>query len=171
MILYQLQCDHDHRFEAWFRDSSAYDHLAEAGELSCPVCGSRAVSKALMAPRLARRRGDDAPPPPEAPAASAPAPVSGPFPPAARVAASTFPPGEQGAELAEKLGDMLKKVRTLVETHCDNVGDRFAEEARRIHYGETEPRGIYGQTTPEEAQDLAEEGVEFTAVPWLRHDA
>ncbi len=151
MIKYQLVCAHDHTFDAWFRDSAAYDLQAGAGEVLCPACGTSEVSKALMTPRLARRKGADEAPP----AVAAPVPAAPPKP----------------AMLAAAMGQALRQLREVVEKTCDNVGDKFADEARKIHYGESEARGIYGQTTPEEAEDLRDEGVEFVSVPWARNDA
>lgn len=150
MIKYQLVCAHDHTFDAWFRDSAAYDVQASAGEVLCPVCGTSEVAKALMTPRLARRKGADA----------APQPVAAPAP-----AVPNKP-----AALAAAMGQALRQLRAVVEKSCDDVGDKFADEARKIHYGESEARGIYGQTTPEEAEDLRDEGVEFVSVPWARND-
>lgn len=159
MIKYQLVCANDHTFDAWFRDSAAYDQQAGGGEILCPSCGTTEVSKALMAPNLARRKGaDDAPKAP---------------PPAEGVAAPAKPPAvpPQPAMVAAAMGQALRVLRAVVEKNCDYVGDKFAEEARKIHKGEAEARGIYGETTPEEAEELREEGVEFAAVPWVRNDS
>ncbi len=146
MILYQLECRNQHGFEAWFRDSKAYDSQAKAGRVTCPVCGSRKVAKAPMAPNIATRR--------EAPAA-APATAKDP----------THP------EIAEAI-ELLRALRRQVEENCDNVGDQFAEEARKMHYGEAERRDIYGDATAEQAEELREEGIEFGQIPWLpRHDS
>lgn len=157
MILYELVCEHRHTFESWFRDSAAFDALAAADGLTCPVCGSARVQKALMAPRLARRKGQDAPAAPssEAPGAVPDTPVQD---------------GDGGAALA-RLGELVQAVREHVEKNCDYVGRGFADEARRIHYGEAKPRGIYGETTPDEARSLREEGVEFLAVPGRRTES
>lgn len=160
MILYELVCEHGHSFESWFRDSAAFDALAAAQGLSCPTCGSASVGKALMAPRLARRKGhDDRPAPRED---------------SEQQAASS----EQKAPSVQKLtavpeavamvNEFLEQVRTHVETTCDYVGDQFAEEARRIHYGETEARGIYGEATPEDTKALHEEGVDILPLPGRR---
>lgn len=138
MILFNLKCAKDHEFEAWFRDGDAFDAQAAAKKISCPLCGSRKVAKAPMAPRIAKRSG-------------------------------------KKSELAEKQAAILQELRELrkkVEANFDYVGDRFAEEARRIHYGEVDARGIYGETSDEEARALNEEGIEFVRIPWLpRHDS
>lgn len=149
MIKYQLVCTNEHTFDAWFRDSAAYDRQAGAGEVLCPVCGTAEVSKALMAPRVGRRKGTD----------DGDRPVR------------DMPPAEKQAMLAAKVGQALRLLRRHVEENCDYVGDRFAEEARKIHYGEADARGIYGETTSEEAEELREEGVEFYSVPWPRTDS
>jgi hypothetical protein len=151
MIKYQLVCAHEHIFDAWFRGSAAYDVQAGAGEVLCPVCGTTDVSKALMTPRLGRRKGAEAPVP-AVPEAAPPVPAAKP------------------AMMAAAMGQILRELRSVVEKNCENVGEKFADEARKIHYGEAEPRGIYGQTTPKEADDLRDEGVEFHTVPWARND-
>jgi hypothetical protein len=149
MIKYALQCPHDHAFEGWFRDSAAFDEQAGAGDLACPVCGARDVRKAIMAPRLGKGSA---------------------VPRQVQVAQPTGP-GEASAPQA-KLREKLLELRRLVETQCDPVGPAFAEEARKMHYGEAEARGIYGETTPDEAEALREEGIAFAAVPWIsRGDA
>ena len=145
MILFELKCAQDHRFEGWFRDGRNFETQRKGGKIACPICASRKVEKAPMAPRIAKG------------AAAKPAPASPP-PPAA----------EAPQAMAVKA---LRELRAKVEADCDYVGPTFAEEARRIHYGETEPRGIYGETTDEEAEALDEEGIEFARIPWLpRHD-
>lgn len=161
MILYQLVCERHHTFEAWFRDSHAFDIQQAAQEVSCPACGTPKVSKALMAPNISSRKAAE-----EAPASES---VSVPPAPPA------VPGGNAGdssqAVLMAKMGEMLRELRHHVEANCDNVGNEFAEEARKIHYGEADPRGIYGETTTEEARELLDEGIDFLAVPWLRRDA
>lgn len=164
MILYELVCEARHSFESWFRNSAAFDALASAHELTCPVCGSSNVQKALMAPRLARRKGQDDRPAPasDTPEMSPAAPEEG-TPPAT-------PEGDSGAALAQ-IGEFIRSVREHVEKNCDYVGRGFADEARRIHYGEAKPRGIYGETSPDEAKALHEEGVEFLPLPGRRTDS
>jgi len=187
MILYALQCDVGHTFEAWFRDAAGFDEQAEAGVITCPVCGTHSVTKAIMAPRLARHHGArqaetrppsgdrstgaDADPPaataaadPSAPGDTAPGSAVPATAPANAPAAVTGP----RAEAARRLASALESLRSTVEQTCDNVGDRFAEEARRIHYGETEARGIYGRATADEADALRDEGVDFATLPWPR---
>ncbi|MBP2300001.1 DUF1178 family protein [Azospirillum picis] len=191
MILFALRCPADHRFEAWFRNGAAFDEQAAAHQISCPICGDTGVAKAPMAPRIAKgvaRAADRARERAESSAASspaaepAPAAASSPAPAAANLPAplsGALPaPADMMASLPSSLNDAqreavaevmrhLTEVRRTVEKNCDYVGDRFAEEARRIHYGETDPRGIYGQASDEEVAELHEEGVTFHRLPWV----
>ncbi len=139
MIVYDLRCDQDHGFEAWFRDSEAYDAQVAANEVLCPICGSIKVEKALMAPNLGRTRK------------------------AGKVSDKAPQDNAKAAEIRRS----LLEIRSQVEANCDYVGERFAEEARRMHFGETDPRGIYGETTAEEATSLKEDGVAVQRIPWL----
>ena len=169
MILYNLRCHKDHVFETWFRDCASYDSQAEAGVIECPVCGSKTVEKAIMAPNVTksagrRRSREDSPP--------AAGPSEG-GPPAARTAVSNAPVGGattkamREAERSVKVRQALQELRRQVEESFDYVGPEFAEEARKIHYGETEERPIYGETSEEEAEALEEEGVSVSRIPWL----
>jgi hypothetical protein len=159
MILYQIVCENDHSFEAWFRDSAGYDQQVALGEVSCPLCGTPHVRKALMAPRLARRKGRD-----EAALRAVPAGAPDGAPEAAKTVAGPR------TEISHKIREALHDLRRQVEAQCDYVGDRFADEARKIHAGESGGRPIYGETTREEAETLKEEGVDFVSVPWLKAD-
>jgi len=147
MIKYALACDKGHTFESWFADSAAYDKQAKRGLVSCPQCGSAKVEKAIMAPRLSgtRKRAtslDVAVPQDKAPVA-------------------VMSPVEQ--ELRSK----LKELREHIVKNADNVGEKFPEEARKIHYGETEHRSIYGVASLEDAKELAEEGIDVHPIPVL----
>lgn len=135
MIRYQLRCDSDHEFEAWFRDSATYDEQRAGEEITCPVCGGTEIAKAPMAPALARTRE------------------------------SGKSPERRAEEVAREVLDAVGRLREHVEEHCDYVGDEFPEEARRIHYGEVEERGIYGEASLDEARELVEEGIEFYRLP------
>ena len=158
MIRYALICDKGHDFESWFQDSAAYEKQAKRGLVACPHCGSPKVEKAIMAPRLsasAKKRGapiETSASPVEASAAPAPAPAA----PVAMIS-----PQEQ--EFRSK----LKELRDHLTKNADNVGTKFPEEARKMHYGEIEHRSIYGVASPEEAKDLSEEGIEFHPLPLL----
>lgn len=170
MILFVLKCTADHRFEAWFRNGDAYETQAAAKAIACPVCGDTHITKAPMAPRIAKGgrskdgadRGNGAPE-----AVPATTPPGGGATAAAPVPAMASLPPELRERIAAEVMRQLTEVRRTVETNCDYVGDRFAEEARRIHYGETDPRGIYGEATDKEAEELEEEGVTFGRIPWL----
>ncbi len=156
MIRFALNCGRGHAFESWFRDNASWERQAKAGLVECPHCGSTQVEKAIMAPRVARTdRGGE--PVANLPAA-APAPAEAP----AEMAA--LPPE------ARAMRDMLRALRRHVEANADNVGPRFADEARRMHYGEIEHRAIYGSATPEEARELREEGVEAHPLPIIPDD-
>jgi hypothetical protein len=134
MIRYSLICDREHEFDGWFASSDGFDAQLAAGEVLCPHCGSPNVSKALMAPNIARGKALSADASPQ-------------------------------AVFAEKLSMMMLALKKHVEENCDYVGDAFAEEARRIHYGEAEHRDIYGEATLDEARELIEEGVEVAPLP------
>jgi hypothetical protein len=158
MIRYALICDHEHSFESWFQNSAAYDKQVKRGLVTCPVCNSAKISKALMAPRLSgvKKRGQAIAAAEAAPAADMPAAVPAPAAPVAMIS-----PQEQ--EFRAK----LKELREHIVKNADNVGQKFPEEARKMHYGETEPRSIYGEASPEQAKELHEEGNEFHAQPVL----
>jgi len=156
MIRYALACDQGHDFESWFADSAAYDKQAKRRLIACPHCGSAKVEKAIMAPRLAGNRKGAAPI--EVPA-EAPAETTGAAPEKAPVAMIS----PQERELRAK----LKELREHLTQNADNVGAKFPEEARKMHYGEIEHRSIYGEATPDDAKALAEEGIEFHPLPIL----
>src|SRR5262245_43134382 len=134
MILYRLRCSEGHEFESWFKDSKTYERQEKKSLIGCAICGDLKVERAIMAPRLGKgskvKRVEAAP-------AAAPPPV-----PSAEQ--------QQMAALArhvpKELREALLKVREHVEKNCEHVGDKFAEEARKIHYGESDKRGIYGET-------------------------
>jgi hypothetical protein len=156
MIRYALVCEQGHGFESWFQDSAAYEKQVEHGLVTCPHCASVKVEKAIMAPRLsasAKKRGARI----ETPAANVEAAATPPAPaPVAMIS-----PQEQ--EFRAK----LKELRDHLIKNADNVGAKFPDEARKMHYGETEHRSIYGVASPEEAKDLSEEGIEFHPLPPL----
>ena len=162
MIRYNLACAKGHAFESWFANSAAYDKQARRGLLECPLCGSSKVEKALMTPRLARTRKSDVAisAPPEA--VATPETVATAPEPAAPVAVIS----PQERELRAK----LKELRDHIVKNADNVGDRFPNEARKMHYGEIEHRPIYGEASPEEARALIDEGVEVSPLPTLPDD-
>ncbi len=173
MILYDLRCRKGHVFEAWFRDSTAYDDQAEAGGIACPSCGSKKVEKAPMAPRLAKgglaRGGLDGGVGETGEARRAEAQISETGPtetgPTETGPAETETAKAETAKAAEAMR-ALRGLRRKVEDNFDYVGPQFAEEARKIHYGESDAHNIYGETSDEEAKELHDEGVAFTRIPW-----
>jgi len=164
MIVYQLRCSNGHEFEAWFRDGATYDDQAKAGDVNCPHCGDAHVCKAVMAPNIAPSRSRAAGPPDEAET------ITPPLPPAALDTSDTRAE-KRAREVAEEILEAVGSIRTEIEENCEDVGDNFAEEAKRIHYGESEERGIYGSATDDEAEELTEEGVEFYRLPSTRRDS
>ena len=162
MIRYALVCDRGHDFESWFQNSAAYDKQVKRGLVTCPMCNSAKVYKALMAPRLSgvKKRGKAAPPA-ETAAVVAPTPDTAPTVPAVATPVAMMSPQER--EFRAK----LKELREHITKNADYVGQQFPEEARKMHYGETEHRSIYGEASPEQAEELHEEGIEFHALPVL----
>jgi hypothetical protein len=162
MIRYALNCDQGHEFESWFQNSAAYDKQAKRALVTCPVCGSAKVEKAMMAPRLANSDIAEPRPSPANPAPPLqPAPMP-PIPPKNPVA-MMLPPER---ELRQK----LKELRDHITKNASYVGTSFPEEARKIHYGETEQRSIYGEASADDARELHEEGIEFHPLPILPDD-
>jgi hypothetical protein len=157
VIAYTLRCDSGHAFESWFASSAAYDNQAKRGLVSCPLCGSARVCKAIMAPSVARtdqgeRRGSGS---------------------EAAPAVASSEPERKLAMLGERerqLRDMIRALRRHVADTADYVGQRFPEEARQMHNGDIEHRSIWGEASFEEAKALAEEGVEVQALPVLPDD-
>ncbi len=137
MIKYTLLCADGHEFEGWFPSSAGYERQAQAGQVTCPVCGGDKVTKAMMAPNIAtsEKRADG------------------------------------GSPVPREVVEMLRAVRKHVTETADYVGPRFAEEARKMHFGENEPRGIYGEATVAEAKSLLSDGVEICPLPKLPDDA
>lgn len=136
MIHYSLICENAHKFDGWFRNAEAYDQQHDRGIVTCPVCMSKKVDKALMAPSVSRSSSE-------------------------RVALSIGHP-EQG-----QLRAAMQALRNKVMSEADYVGDKFAEEARKIHFKEVEARGIYGEATREEVTGLIEDGVDFMPLPHI----
>lgn len=161
MIHYQLRCtttEEEHAFDGWYKDSAAFEALLKARLVECPVCGGTEVGRALMAPAIPKkgRPARNAASPPPAPEVA---------PPAASPPASQ-PPAAAGPMPAQ-LRAMLQRLRAEVERNCDYVGADFAEEARRMHRGESERRGIFGEASDSEAESLHEEGIAVARIPWV----
>ncbi len=149
MIRYALSCDKGHGFESWFKSANAYDKQAARGLIGCPACGSTKIGKAIMAPGVGRG----------AAAREAPAPPAAVPEPRAPVVMLS----EKERELRTK----LKELRDHVVKNADYVGQKFPEEARKMHYGEVEHRSIYGEASTADAAELIEEGIELHPLPIL----
>ena len=161
MIRYALHCDHDHEFESWFQSSSAYDSQVKRKLVTCPICGSAKVEKAIMAPRIVGKKGRGRAAPPPEPSAETTTTT-----PEAAPSGSTSLMMAQERELRTK----LKELRDHIVKNADNVGERFANEARAMHYGDKEHRPIYGEASPDEAKSLIDEGIEVSPLPTLPED-
>lgn len=140
MISYSLICNNSHKFDAWFRSAEAYDEQHERGIVTCPLCNSVKVEKALMAPAVSRMNSD-------------------------KVSLST------GHPMQAQIREMLRTMRKKVTSEADYVGDKFAEEARKIHFKEADPRGIYGEATRDEVAELIDDGVDFLPLPHVPEEA
>ena len=139
MIRYSLKCEDGHEFDSWFQSADAFDRLLEAGHVTCSVCGTLGVEKAIMTPQvLAPKEKKDS---------SEKRPLSAPASPAEQALAS---------------------LRKFVEKNAENVGEKFAREARAIHYGEAPERSIYGKAKTEDAKALIEDGIPISPLPWGR---
>jgi hypothetical protein len=150
VIHYQLRCGAEHEFDGWFKDSANFERQAKRGLISCPACADTKVTRALMAPGL-RKRGLVIEHETAAPVAEEQKPA----------------PMQAGGVMPDQVRAVLHKLRAEVEKNCDYVGPEFAAEARKIHNGEAEPRGIYGESTPAEAEALADDGIGVARIPWL----
>ena len=182
MIKYQLICDKNHGFEGWFQGSAAYDEQAANGLIRCPLCDSDQVKRALMTPNLAspKRRKSAVPSasdqlPATEPAASVPSSALSAPSTSSRIG-HPAPPDQARVLQAERVQAFgaalveLRQLRQKITRECRDVGDNFAEEARKIHYGEAEAEGIYGQATQEERESLKDEGIEIFDMPWMPSD-
>jgi hypothetical protein len=186
MIKYQLVCDLMHEFEGWFQTGAAFDAQNEAGLVTCPVCDSVKVRRALMTPNLAspKRRRDDVRrlsiaetghpvghqaginmPSSQTVSAHDAASKLDPSKPASAQAAPA-----QAALSQAALGEAIAQLRQLqrkVKSECRDVGTDFATEVRKMHYGDSEPENIYGHSSAEERESLADEGIDIVTLPWL----
>ena len=156
MIRYALHCDRNHEFESWFQSSSAYDSQVKRKFVTCPVCGSAKVDKAIMAPRIVGKKGRERVAPEPAPA------------PTTEVAEQQ--PTSLMMAQERELRAKLKELRDHIVKNADNVGERFPNEARAMHYGDKEHRPIYGEASPDEAKALIDEGIEVSPLPVLPED-
>ena len=137
MILFDLQCDKNHQFECWFASSTKYEEQLKDKMIICPYCNSTKIQKSLMAPNINTKS-----------------------------TSKNSKKNNKKKLVQENLENQIKKFRKYIEKNTDNVGKNFAEEARKIYYGETKSRPIRGESTEKEAQELAEEGIQFSKLPW-----
>jgi len=162
MIVFDLKCEHSHQFEAWFKSSGAYEDQLKSGLVTCPFCDSAAITKAPMAPNVATKgnqtargrqgEGGNQLLKPEEKPENNDAILSG--------------TGDHTlTALAAEAQKVFAKLKVHVEENCDYVGSDFADEARKIHYGESKERGIYGESTKEETIELLEEGIDIMPLP------
>lgn len=141
MIRYSLICDNAHGFEGWFSGSADFDRQVEAGFLTCPVCNSAAISKSLMTPSVSTARKQEQ-------------------------------KQAVAVDLAQKqMMAKLKEAVAAIKATSEDVGEKFPEEARKIHYGEADARGIIGKASFDEVRSLVDEGIEIAPLPVLPEDA
>jgi hypothetical protein len=154
MIRYNLRCERGHAFESWFQSSQAYETQEKRQLVNCPSCGSAKVERAIMAPQIVSKKSRDR---------TAPVPAA---------AADTAVPSSTPLMMAQEreLRAKLRELRDHIVKNADNVGERFPNEARKMHYGDIEHRPIYGEASPEEARSLIDEGVEVSPLPVLPDD-
>jgi hypothetical protein len=165
MIRYDLQCEAcDHAFDGWFRDSEAFARLAAAQLVECPSCGASRVSKQLMTPAVRKAPGVKGRPEATGRAVAPPRPAA---PPPAGPADGPAPSQAVAGPIPAQVLAVLQRMRAEIEQRCDYVGRDFADEARRMHRGESERGGIYGETTPDEAEALRDEGIDIASIPWV----
>lgn len=178
MIRYRVICEEGHGFDAWFASSATFDDQVGRSNVACPQCGSTAVTRGLMAPavRSSRKREAAANADAARGAAATPEAAGGADAAAGESGGAPIRPGEKvrlaRLEAAQKAYlEAVRQIRAHIVANATDVGPAFPEEARRIHYGESDPRGIYGQASPEEARELVEEGIEVMPIPVLPEDA
>jgi hypothetical protein len=158
MIRYNLRCAKGHSFESWFQSSAAYESQEKRKLVSCPACGSVKVERAIMAPQIVSKKGRD----------KAPTSVEATDVPATQTPSQESTPLLMAQEI--ELRAKIKELRDHIVKNADNVGERFPNEARKMHYGDIEHRPIYGEASPEEARSLIDEGVEVSPLPVLPDD-
>jgi hypothetical protein len=166
MIRYALICDRKHEFDIWFSSSGDYDKQRKRGLVTCPVCDSKKVAKAIMAPAIGRagRKDSDTPGDAALPAAAT----------ATSPAEAVSVPGTENVAMVSPqevaFRAKLKELRDTLVQNAENVGKKFPETARKMHYGEIEHRSIYGEASPQEAKEMHDEGIDFHPLPVLPDD-
>ncbi|MFL2782385.1 MAG: DUF1178 family protein [Rhodospirillales bacterium] len=152
MILYELKCSKNHTFEAWFKDSSSYEEQIKCGNVSCPICSDTSIQKAIMSPSISsatRKKGIE-------------------YEQSENKTNMLFNK-DSNKKIAGRIRKSNEKIQKYIEENCENVGQNFAEEARAIHYGESEKRSIYGEATQSEVSDLIEEDIPISSIPWKKN--
>ena len=171
MIRYALLCRQDHAFEAWFRDSLAFDIQSDAGQVGCPQCGSADIRKALMAPAIRRtpsiRRSPEVAKGSEAENGAVRVPE--PTPPATALPIDTSVPALSD-DVSAHIRASLRELHARLKATAEDVGSAFPDEARRIHDGEEPARAIYGTATDHEVRSLIEDGIGILPIPALPED-
>ena len=172
MIVYDLACGQGHVFEGWFRDSATFEVQKKDHDIVCPVCADSTVSKAPMAPNLSSGAPASTSEAEAAPETVAAAPAPKKWKRNRRGREQVYAPVGHTAParveaLAAEAARVLRALNEEVRKHCDYVGDKFADEARKMHYGESKQRSIYGETTLDEARELRDEGIEVQPLPRL----
>ncbi|MEM8800137.1 MAG: DUF1178 family protein [Pseudomonadota bacterium] len=175
MIVFDLKCGDGHVFEGWFRSSSDFEDQRERGLLVCPSCGKGEIIKAPMAPRIAKHGLGIQHSEEKADRSPAPAPMpeaDNPSVPQSHKALTKSTSDEPSAAPPSLSGpsEVMRAVKQFVETHFEDVGKGFADEVRKIHYGETDARPIRGDASPAEVAALDEEGIDIVSIPELAAD-
>lgn len=167
MIVFDLKCNHNHTFEGWFRSSDDYDAQSESNLISCPACGSGKVEKAIMAPNVAAKGNQKTSPAKKSNSKKLTlSEARDIMVPEEDITAAIAPDLPQ--DLQDQMEELFAKVQKHVEENCTYVGSDFSDEARKIHYGESDTVGIYGEATEDETLELIEEGIDILPLPIRR---
>ena len=169
MIKYQLICESEHEFEGWFQTSTAFVAQNHDGLLTCPVCDSNIVRRALMTPNLVSSKSRSESSETSVSSATEGMSLASQRGPLAQVPDPSVSSGtaSQTMTAVGKAKSQLRQLQRQIKAECRDVGHDFAQEARKIHYGESSSENIYGRSTEEERDALADEGIDFVAMPWL----
>lgn len=171
MIKFALGCEKDHEFDGWFPSNDEFARLRDKGLVDCPVCGSTKIQKLLMAPSVKTTKGKTPVVVPMSEGSTPPPAAASNIPPAGGQIMATKPNlPEMPAEIQKEVAQQIREIRKKIVENAENVGEKFSEEARKMHYGEKEQRGIYGTSSLEEAAELIEEGIEIVPLPALPED-
>ena len=142
MIKYTLECRKKHRFESWFKSADAFEKLLTSGHITCSVCGISEVSKSIMAPNIGAKSNS-------------------------RTKSQNINKEVSLSTPSTVTEKAIKEFRQHIEKSSENVGSKFATEARKMHLGEAPERSIYGESTIKEAKDLIDEGISVVPLPFI----